>query len=131
VSRAVRLAAVAALMCVSAACADGPLTVTNIQLGRSLNPDNSVASPSTLFKRSETVYVSVLTSSAGSSVIGVKWTYGSMVIDEPTKRASFQGPGATEFHLQNSGGFPQGSYSVEVFVDGVSAGSRNFKVGDR
>ena len=130
-SRAVRLAAVAALMCVSAACADGPLTVTNIQLGRSLNPDNSVASPSTLFKRSETVYVSVLTSSAGSSVIGVKWTYGSMVIDEPTKRASFQGPGATEFHLQNSGGFPQGSYSVEVFVDGVSAGSRNFKVGDR
>jgi len=131
VSRAVRLAAVAALMCVSAACADGPLTVTNIQLGRSLNPDNSVASPSTLFKRSETVYVSVLTSSDGSSVIGVKWTYGSMVIDEPTKRASFQGPGATEFHLQNSGGFPQGSYSVEVFVDGVSAGSRNFKVGDR
>lgn len=105
--------------------------MSNIQLGRSLNPDNSIASPSTLFKRSETIYVSALTSAAGSSTIGVKWMYGSMVIDEPTKKVSFQGPGATEFHMQNSGGFPPGSYSVEVFVDGVSAGRRNFKVDDR
>lgn len=127
-----RFAAIAALVVVTAACADdGPLQVSNIQLGRSLNPDNSIASPSTLFKRSETIYVSVLTSAAGSGTIGVKWTYGSLVIDDPTKRVSFKGPGATEFHMQNSGGFPPGGYSVEVFVDGISAGIRNFKVDDR
>ena len=60
-----KFAAIAALVVVTAACADGPLQVSNIQLGRSLNPDNSIASPSTLFKRSETIYVSVLTSAAG------------------------------------------------------------------
>lgn len=126
-----KIAAVAAFVVYSVACSSGPLQVSNIQLGRSLNPDNSIASPSTLFKRSETIYVSALTSAAGSSTIGVKWMYGSMVIDEPTKKVSFQGPGATEFHMQNSGGFPPGGYSVEVFVDGVSAGRRNFKVDDR
>ena len=129
--RTTKFAALAALTVLAVACADGPLQVSNIQLGRSLNPDNSIASPTTLFKRSETVYVSALTSAAGSSTIGVKWMYGTRVIDEPTKAASFKGPGATEFHLQNSGGFPPGDYSVEVFVDGISAGMRNFKVDDR
>jgi hypothetical protein len=30
--------------------------------------------------------------------------------------------------LQNSGGFPPGDYSVDVTIDGVQVGSRNFKV---
>jgi len=120
--------AAAALLC--AACGEGPIQVTNIQVGRSINPDGSVASPSTLFKFNETIYVAAQTT-GGSGTISVKWMYGSRVIDEPKKQVSFQGPGATEFHLQNSGGFPPGDYSVEVFVDGVSAGKRGFKVADR
>jgi len=121
----------AALAASAAACADAPLQVSTIQIGRSLNSDNSVASGTTLFKPNETVYVSVLTSNTGASTIGVKWTYGSRVIDEPSKRASFKGAGATEFHLQNARGFPPGDYAVEVFVDGASAGRRAFKVDDR
>lgn len=127
VIRAVLAAAILVLM---VACS-GPLNVANIQIGRAINPDGSVSTPTTLFKQNETVYVSVLTDAAGSGVIGVKWMFGSQVIDEPTKKVSFKGPDATEFHLQNSGGFPPGDYSVEVFVDGVSAGKRAFKVDDR
>lgn len=115
----------------AAACSNDPLQVSNIQLGRSLNSDNSVASPTTLFKPHETVYVSVLTANTGSSTISVKWSYQGRVIDEPSKRASFKGGGATEFHLQNARGFPPGDYSVEVFVDGQSVGTRAFKVDDR
>lgn len=105
----------------------GPLELTNIQIGRSLNQDGSIASITTLFKPSETVYVSVQTGS-GKGVIGVRWKFGSQVIDEPTKQVSGAGPKSTEFHLQNSGGFPPGDYSVDVLIDGVQVGSRNFKV---
>ena len=121
----------AAILVCSFACADGPLHAANIQVGRAINPDGSVGAPSTLFKPNETIYVSVLTDAAGKGTISVKWMYGDRVIDEPTKQVSLKGPGATAFQMQNSGGFPEGSYSVEVFVDGVSAGKRNFKVGDR
>ncbi len=126
-----RAAFAAVLLLCAFGCADGPLHVANIQVGRSLNPDGSVGSPTTLFKQNETIYVAALTDAAGSGTIGVKWMYGDRVIDEPKKEVSLKGPGATEFQMQNSGGFPPGDYSVEVFVDGVSAGRRAFKVDDR
>lgn len=115
----------------SAGCSDPPLSLANIQVGRSLNPDRSVASMTTLFKPSETIYVAVQTVDAGSGTVGVKWMYGTQVVDEPVKQVSYDGPAATEFHLQNSGGFPPGDYSVEVFLDGQSVGKRTFKVGER
>lgn len=99
-----------------------------IQLGRSLNPDNSVASHTTTFKPNETVYVSVLTTDTGASTIGAKWSYAGRVIDEPKKDVSYKGSAATEFHLQSAGGFPPGEYKVEIFVDGAPAGSRTFRV---
>jgi hypothetical protein len=122
--------ALAVLAVAFVAACSGPLQLANIQVGRSLNQDRSVASITTLFKPSETVYVAVQTSAAGKGVVGVKWKYGTQVIDEPTKQVSYDGPASTEFHLQNSGGFPPGDYSVEVFIDGVSVGTRNFKVAD-
>jgi hypothetical protein len=121
------LAALALLLAV--ACADGPLELANIQTGRSLNPDRSIASITTLFKPGETIYVSVQTKAAGKGAIGVKWQYQGRVIDEPVKQVSYNGPASTEFHMQNSGGFPEGDYSVDIFIDGKQVGSRSFKVG--
>jgi len=106
----------------------GPLELANIQVGRSLNQDRSISSITTLFKPSETIYVSVQTTAAGKGVVSVKWKYGTHVIDEPTKTVNYDGPASTEFHMQNSGGFPPGDYSVDVFIDGVQVGSRTFKV---
>ena len=109
-------------------CSNAPLSLANIQIGRSLNPDRSVASITTLFKPSETVYIAVQTKDAGKGTVGVKWMFGTQVIDEPTKTVSYDGPASTEFHMQNSGGFPPGDYSVEVFLDGQSVGKRVFSV---
>jgi hypothetical protein len=108
----------------------GPLQLTNIQIGRSLNQDGSVASITTLFKPGETIYVAVQTG-PGKGVIGVKWKFGDKVVAEPTKAVDYNaGAKSTEFHLQNSGGFPPGDYSVDVFIDGVQVGTRAFKVAD-
>jgi hypothetical protein len=121
-------AALAVVLAFTAACGpDAPLRVDTIQLGRSLNPDNSVASHTTQFRPEDTVYVSILTAEAGAGTIGVRWTYGGRVVDEPKKEVAYNGPAATEFHL-NSAGFPLGEYKVEVFLDGQPAGSRTFRV---
>ena len=125
----IRAVAAAAILSLLAACApSGPLRVDTIQLGRSLNPDSSVAEHATTFRRNDTVYVAVLTAAGGKGTIGVKWSYGGQVIDQPQKEVSYRDAAATSFNLVNSGGFPPGNYSVEVFVDGQSAGSRNFNV---
>lgn len=110
-----------------AACSSG-IQVTSIQLGRSVNQDKTVASHTTTFKPNETVYVSVLTSGSGSGVIGARWTYAGRVVGEPKKDVSLKGATATEFHLQNAGGFPPGDYSVEIFLNGQPAGTKSFKV---
>ena len=105
-----------------------PLRIDAIQLGRSLNPDNTVATHSTLFKPSDTVHVSILTPEAGSGNIGVRWMYGGKVIDEPTRSVSYRGGAATSFNLQNGNGLPPGDYSVQVVLDGEPVGTRAFHV---
>jgi hypothetical protein len=112
-----------------AGCSDAPLQLANIQTGRSLNPDRSIASITTLFKPSETIYVSVQTTGEAPGSIGVKWMYQGRVIDEPVKQVDYDGPASTEFHMQNSGGFPEGDYSVDILINGQQVGSRAFKVG--
>jgi hypothetical protein len=105
-----------------------PLRVETIQLGRSLNPDNSVASHTTSFKPFDTMYVSILTPERGRATIGVRWTYAGRTVSEPSREVSYRGPASTEFHIQNSSGFPEGEYSVEVFLDGQSVGKRDYRV---
>jgi hypothetical protein len=112
-----------------AACGPSePLRVDTIQLGRALNPDNSVANHTTTFKPLDTMYVSILTPERGRGTIGVRWTYYGRLISDPSREVVYRGPAATEFHIQNSSGFPPGDYSVEVFLDGQSVGKRDFRV---
>jgi hypothetical protein len=59
----------------------------------------------------------------------VRWKYQGRVIDEPSKPVDYNGPASTEFHMQNSGGFPEGDYTVDILIDGKDVGTRNFRVG--
>jgi hypothetical protein len=105
-----------------------PFRTATIQLGRSLNPDHTVASHTTRFKPHDTIYVSVLTVGPGKSTITTRWTYAGRVVGEPQKRVEYSKDAATEFHIQNNGGFPAGDYEVEVLLDRTSVARRAFKV---
>jgi len=118
-----------ALMVLSTACSNhDPIRATTIQLGKSLNPDRTVGSHTTRFKPGDTIYAAVLTTGSGSATISARWTYAGRVVGEPRKEVRYKGDAATEFHLQNSSGFPPGDYRVELFVDDTSAGSRGFRI---
>jgi hypothetical protein len=38
------------------------------------------------------------------------------------------GPVSTSFQLQNAARFPEGDYSVDIFINGQPVGTRNFRV---
>jgi hypothetical protein len=114
---------------VTAACSPGvPFHVTTLQIGRTLNPDNSVGTHTTRFRPDDTIYVSLLSDQPGEGLVIVRWTFSGQVVSEAKKEVSYLRPAATEFHLQNSGGFPSGRYRVDILVDGKLAGSREFRV---
>jgi hypothetical protein len=108
----------------------GPIRIASVQLGRALNTDNSVGVHTTQFKPNDTFYVAVLTEEPGASTLTVQWRLNGQVVSESSKDVSYMRPAATEFHLQNSGGFPAGQYRVDVIVDGILAESREFRVVD-
>src|SRR3954468_72711 len=110
------------------ACNNDPLQVSTIQLGKTLNPDNSVGTFTTSFKPRDTVYLSVLTAASGRGTIETTWYYGSTKVNEMKKDVSYHGGAATEFRFHNTAGLPAGAYRVEVFLDGKSQGERTFKI---
>ena len=123
------LGALLVLASVTGACRPSePLRITNLQLGRSLNPDNSVAAHTTRFKPDDTVYVSILSDDPGSGLVTVRWLLNGQVVSEAKRDVSYTRAAATEFHLQNSGGFPPGSYRVDVLINGQQAATREFRV---
>ena len=106
----------------------GPLRVTTIQTGRSLNSDKSVGNHTTRFKPDDTMFASVLTDGPGAGTIGVRWRYSGRLVSEETREVSYRDHAATEFHIQNSSGFPAGDYAVEILVDGQSFATRTLRV---
>lgn len=128
--RTINVHLAALILCVgAAACGSGPpLQITTIQLGRSLNADQSVADFTTVFTPKDTIHLSVLTTGGGSGTIGVRWKYRETVIGEAEKRVANRDFAATDFPLRSAGGFPPGDYSVEVFLDGAPVSTKTFKV---
>jgi len=126
--RRLAIAALLAMSLATAACNNDPLQVTTIQLGKSLNPDNSVGTFTTAFTPRDTIYLSVLTGASGKGTIETVWYYGSTKVSEMKKDVSYHGGAATEFRFHNTAGLPPGSYRVEVFLDGKTQGDRTFKI---
>jgi hypothetical protein len=50
------------------------------------------------------------------------------VVNEETITINSVGPTTSEFHISKPDGWPAGEYQVEIFVDDVSAGTRQFTV---
>ena len=82
----------------------------------------------TRFKPEDTMFVSVLTDGPGAGTIGVRWRFAGRLVNEEMRDVSYRDHAATEFHIQNSSGFPPGDYSVEILVDGKSFATRMLRV---
>lgn len=119
---------------VAAAPAPAPAAVTTIETGRHIGTDMRISDTATTFAPRDTLYVSVVTSNAtGSNTLkGVLTFQGGTVVDSATQviaaPVTTGGTSVTEFHWVKPGGWPVGDYTVEVWLDGQSAGTRTLTV---
>ncbi|MEP6591422.1 MAG: hypothetical protein ABJC19_09590 [Gemmatimonadota bacterium] len=109
--------------------APAPVSVKDIDLGRSINPDKSINDHADAFKSRDTMYISVRTDGVGDAVLAVRWsTAAGKLIDSSSQPITGAGEARTEFHIMKKSAWPAGDYQVDVLLNGVSAGSKPFTV---
>ena len=104
--------------------------VTTIDIGRGVGPDRRVSEPTESFKPSDTIYASVVTEgSSENATLKARWTFeNQQVVDEREETIAPSGGSVTEFHVSKPDGWPEGKYKLEVFLNGASAGTKDFEV---
>ena len=121
----------------SAAAAPAPppaAMVTTIETGKHIDANKRIVDTATAFAPRDTMYVSVITMNATptTTLKSIVTHESGAVVDSSTQvvalPATTGGSSVTEFHLVKPSGWPTGSYTVEVWLDGQSAGTRTLTV---
>jgi hypothetical protein len=104
--------------------------VARVDIGRSLTADKAISDNTDSFKPNDTIYASVATEgTAPTAALRARWTYqDGQVVDESTQTIAPTGAARTEFHISKPEGWPAGKYKLEVFLNGSSAGTKDFEV---
>jgi len=108
-----------------------PIKVSDIQVGKAIGSDKKVGNQTTDFGVRDTMYVAVITDGAAKDAkVTAKWTYnGKQVVKQDTQTISpTGGENVTEFHVDKKTAWPKGKYTVEVLLNGVSAGTKDLEV---
>jgi hypothetical protein len=108
------------------------VTLSTVTLGKAVGADKKVTSPTEVFAKGDTIYASVGTTGSGTAAVQAKWTFtkdGKTVpVKEDSATINATGPSTSEFHISKPGGWPTGTYQVDILVDGKPAASKSFKV---
>ena len=104
--------------------------VAQVDIGRSLTADKAISDSTDSFKPNETIYASIATEgTAATAALKARWTYqDGQIVDESTQTIAPTGAARTEFHISKPDGWPAGKYKLEVFLNGSSAGTKDFNV---
>ncbi len=106
------------------------LNVVDIDMGRHIGPDNKITDKTDDFAPTDTIYASVQTSGAATAkTMMAKWTFGpGTVVDSTSTTISPTGDAYTEFHIAKPSGFPKGTYTVHVMLDGAEVRTKDVTV---
>ena len=105
------------------------LRVSSIETGTGLNADRTLKDNTDDFGVRDTIYVSVKTEGTGSGKLSAKFTFqDGQTVEEASQDIAPTGDAYSEFHIQKGTAWPKGNYKVEVMLNGVSAGSKDFEI---
>ena len=104
--------------------------VTGIELGKALSADKKIAAPMTTFGTRDTIFAVIASEGTSKSTkVGTRWTFqDTLVVAQDSQDLAPTGPAWTEFHITKPTRWPTGKYAVEVTVDSVAAGRKDFEI---
>ncbi|MEO7064837.1 MAG: hypothetical protein ABI082_13825 [Dokdonella sp.] len=110
--------------------AAAPVTVSSVDLGSAVGPDQKVTAATTTFTPKDTIYAAVSTSGmAPSAVLDAKFTYqDGQTVNESSQTIAPSGDAVTAFHISKPDGWPVGNYKVEISLNGTSVATKEFSV---
>jgi len=103
------------------------VTVTSLELGNAVGADNRVSTPMSTFATGDTVHASVVTDGTGGTV-STRWTFEDGQVVHTEDKIVPAGNQVTDFMITNPSGWPAGTYTLEVSVDGNVVDTREFEV---
>jgi predicted small lipoprotein YifL len=109
-------------------------SISTIETGKHIGPNKRVTEVTSEFGTKDTLYLAVVTeNSTPTTMLTAKWTFQTGQLVDSTAQAvartdSTNTAAVTEFHLVKPTGWPVGTYTVELWLDGVSAGKRDIEV---
>jgi len=106
------------------------VSVTSVDLGKSVGTDNKVTDKTDTFKPGDVIYATVVTNGAApTTVLKATWTYqDGQVVSQSERTIAPNGETATEFHIEKADGFPPGKYKIDVSLDGNPVQTKEFEV---
>lgn len=109
-------------------------TISTIETGKHIGPNKRVTEVTNMFGPKDTLYVAVVTeNSVPTTMLTAKWTFQTGQLVDSTAQAvartdDMNPVAVTEFHLVKPTGWPVGKYTLELWLDGMSAGTREIEV---
>jgi hypothetical protein len=125
-----RAVAVLMLLVACGACKPTePVRITGIELGSTINPDNTVSSPNVTFPPNATVYAAIATEGTGPATLAARWTGADgQVFTEQTQSINPSKPAHFEFHFVPPGNWPKGRHKVVFTLNGGGSRTRDFEI---
>ncbi len=122
----------------STAAPQGPLppphTVERIDLGAHADSADRIPAPGTSFGRADTIHAAVHTAGlAHHAALVARWYFvrrsgTDTLIDQTTRTISPTGPALSAFEIRSARPWPQGTWRIEILIDGNPAGRKLFRV---
>lgn len=116
------------------ATATATASITDVELGNTLDADGQLAEAKTTFAPMDNVVVAIYTAgnddaATAKGVVGTRWLdQDGKVVHEESKDFDVTGTGFTTFQIGKMDGWPVGRYTIEISLDGQPAMSRGFEV---
>ena len=111
-----------------ASAAQATMSVLNIETGRTVEADRSIADETETFAPNDTIYASVITTgSAEPGTMVSRWTFpDGSVVDQPADSGAVAG--RMLFFITKPEGLATGTYKFQVLVDGQEVRSEEVTV---
>ena len=108
-----------------------PIRVSDIQVGKAVGADKRIGNQTTDFGVRDTIYVAVITDGAAkdaSITTGLTFNGKAAASQVVATLSPAGGTTATEFHFAKKSAWPAGKYTVNVMLNGASAGTKDIEV---